>query len=75
MRATKMARKFGDTKDEAFPFVLSGAWLIFMLDEFFPIPEKEGDTPDTRQGDNRVNDTADRGALSAESPRHYVELE
>ena len=48
---------------------------VVALENFFPFPEEQGNAPDTGQGDNGVDYTADRGALSAKSPSHYVELE
>ena len=47
---------------------------LFVLDELLPVPEEEGDAPNTRQRDNRIDHATNGSALAAESPCHYVEL-
>ena len=37
--------------------------------------EQKGNAPKSRQGDYRVDDTADKGILSAEDPRYQIKLE
>ena len=40
----------------------------------FGVPEKEGDAPDARKGNKRVNDSAENRSLTAENPGNKVEL-
>lgn len=59
---------------------MSGApFLVFDLFvkslEFFSRAEEERDTPNAREGDDGVDDTADEGILTAAEPRNYVKLE
>ena len=43
--------------------------------EFFSRTEEERDAPNTRKGDNGVDDAADESILTAAEPRNYVKLE
>ena len=48
--------------------------VVIVLDDLFAVAEEQGNAPDTRQCDNRVDDAANSRGSSTEGPRHYVEL-
>ena len=48
--------------------------LLLIVHSTTASAEQEGDTPKTRKGDDRVDDPADDGILTAEDPGNQVEL-